>query len=183
MKFEIIRALPKDVEVLNHIMQTVTAGMERAEWFISDDLPYIRAHIGSCPLQKSDQGFILKAVVAEQEQIVGFFMVDFPGATERNLGVYLDLSAEEMERVAHMDSVAILPEYRGHGLQYLLMEAAEKIIAEETDYDILLATVHPENRYSLQNALKHGYEVVREVTKQDVYRRYVLKKGISWLNN
>lgn len=180
MQFEIIRAVPPDAEMLSNIIEAVTAGMEKPEWFISDDLPYIIEHIGSFPIVKSDQGFILKAVVGEEgkECIAGFFMVDFPGVTERNLGTYLNMSEQEQEQVAHMDSVVILPEYRGHGLQYKLMEAAERIIREETDYRILLATVHPDNKYSLRNALAHGFTVAAEVTKC-TYRRYIMRKEMS----
>ncbi len=180
MQFEIVRAVPEDVEMLSDIMEAVTAGMEKPEWFISDDLPYITEHIGSIPIEKKDLGFILKAVVREngKEYIAGFFMVDFPGVTERNLGTYLNMTRNEQEQVAHMDSVVILPQYRGHGLQYKLMEAAEKIIREETDYRILLATVHPDNKYSLRNALAHGFTVAAEVTKC-TYRRYIMRKEIS----
>ncbi|MBQ8816512.1 MAG: GNAT family N-acetyltransferase [Lachnospiraceae bacterium] len=181
MQFKIVRAVPADVQELNHIMETVTAGMEKAEWFISDDMAYIKQHIGNVPLAKEDSGFILKAVVKEQdtERIAGFFMADFSGVTERNLGTYLQMPGTELELVAHMDSVVILPEYRGHGLQCRFIEAAEAIIERETDYRILLATVHPDNRYSLRNVVDKGYQVAAEIVKSGVYRRYILKKEIA----
>lgn len=180
MQFEIVRALKEDVLELNNIMEVVTAGMEKAEWFISDDLSYIRGHIGNVPVAKEDSGFVLKAVTRENgsERIVGFFMVDFPGVTNRNLGTYLNMSETELGLVAHMDSVGILSEYRGHGLQYRCMEVAENIISHETDYRILLATVHPDNKHSLQNAIARGYEVAAEITKGGIYRRFIMRKEI-----
>lgn len=181
IQFEISRAVPADVQELNSIMEAVTAGMEKAEWFISDDLAYIEQHIGKEPLTAEDFGFILKAVVKEQEneRIAGFFMVDFPGITERNLGTYLQIPTQQMGQVAHMDSVVILPQYRGNGLQHRFMQKAEEIIAKETDYRILLATVHPDNRYSLQNVKAMGYQVTAEVMKSGIYHRYILKKELA----
>ena len=77
-----------------------------------------------------------------------------------------------------MDSVVILSEFRGNGLQYKLIAKAEEVIARETDYRILMATVHPENKYSLKNVLAHGYEVAAEALKYGGYPRYIMKKEI-----
>ena len=181
MQFEIIRAVPEDIEELTYIMETVTEGMEKKEWFISDDRDYIEKRISSIPIAKEDLGFILKAVtqVEGKTRIAGFFMADFPGATERNLGTYLDMGKAVMSRVAHMDSVVILPEFRGHKLQYRFLEAAEEVLLKETEYRTLLTTVHPQNQYSLKNVLSMGYEVAAEVMKYGIYRRYILKKEIG----
>lgn len=177
MKFEIKRAGPEDAEKLYEIMQRVADGMEHPEWFVRDDLAYIQAHMGHRPLQKQDAGFILKAV-DEAGNTAGFFMVAFPGLTGKNLGHHLELNQKQLLTVAHMDSVVILPEFRGNGLQYKLIQKAEEILKEETDYRIFMATVHPDNTYSLQNVLSLGYEVVAEALKYGGYRRYILKKEI-----
>lgn len=177
MKFEIKRAVPKEAEGLYEIMQLVADGMEHPEWFVQDDLTYIQAHMGHMPLQKQDAGFILKAV-DEAGNTAGFFMVAFPGLTGKNLGHHLELKQKQLLTVAHMDSVVILPEFRGNGLQYKLIQKAEEVLREETDYRIFMATVHPDNTYSLQNVLSLGYEVVAEALKYGGYRRYILKKEI-----
>lgn len=178
MEFEIKRALPEDVEHLVSIMEEVTKGLSNPSWFIDDDALYIKEHLGHIPVSKEDCGFILKAVCIQngQEEIAGFFMVDFPGPGVRNLGHHISLTEEQLVKVAHMDSVVILPQYRGNKLQYRLMAAAEDILCRETDYTIWMATVHPDNKYSLGNAQAHGYEIVAEVIKYGGYPRYVLKK-------
>lgn len=178
MEFQLIRAVPQDVEELACIMEAVTAGMNNPEWFMDDDLEYIAEHIGHVPLRKEDQGFIIKAVtnVDGQEKIAGFFMVAFPGNIEKNLGHHIGLEGAELLKVAHMDSVVILPQFRGYGLQSKLILAVENVILEETDYHILMATVHPDNKYSLNNMLKHGYEVAAEALKYGGFRRYIIKK-------
>lgn len=181
MYFELVKAAPEDADALFGIMDTVDKGMEHPEWFVSDDLDYIKAHIGSPVWQPSDQGFIIKAVAHEGErsEIAGMFMVAFPGITEKNLGHHIQLGREELLKVAHMDSVAILPKYRGHGLQYDLICKAEEVIRRETNYRILMATVHPENVYSLHNVQKLEYDVVAEAVKYGGYYRYVLLKEID----
>jgi ribosomal protein S18 acetylase RimI-like enzyme len=88
----------------------------------------------------------------------------------------LPLTEENLVKVAHMDSVVILPQYRGYKLQYRLMEAAEDVLCRETEYSIWMATVHPDNKYSLGNVQAHGYEIVAEAMKYGGYPRYVLKK-------
>lgn len=180
MEYEIKRALPEDAEVLISIMEEVTAGLTNREWFIDDDADYIRAHIGHVPVNGEDCGFTLKAVtrIDGKEVVAGFFMVDFPGAGERNLGHHIGLKEDGLARVAHMDSVVILPQFRGHRLQFRLIGAAEEVLQSETDYTIWMATVHPDNRYSLCNVQAHGYEVVAEAVKYGGYRRYVLKKEV-----
>ncbi len=181
MEFDIRRAVPEDAAKLAEIMEAVAAGMERAEWFVQDDRAYMEAHIGSMPLSEEDQGFILKAVTWDAQgnaQIAGFFMVAFPGLTEKNLGHHIALGQEDLLKVAHMDSVVILPEFRGYGLQYQLMDKAEEVLRRETGYRIWMATVHPDNIYSLRNVQSHGYEVVAEAMKYGGYRRYILKKEI-----
>ena len=180
MEFEIVRAVPEDVPRLAYIMESVAAGMNNPEWFIQDDLAYITEHVGHVPLQEEDQGFILKVVtkINGQDEIAGFFMVAFPGLSEKNLGLHIHLEETDLLRVAHMDSVVILPEFRGHGLQYKLIGKAEEIIATESGYSILMATVHPDNKYSLGNVQAQGYEIVAEALKYGGYRRYILKKEI-----
>lgn len=181
MFFEIVRAVSEDVPVLVGIMELVAAGIERQEWFVQDDGAYIADHIGDNPISGADKGFILKAVTKDRqgrEQIAGFFMVDFPGNNKKNLGHFIDLGEDALLKVAHMDSVVILPEYRGYGLQQLLIHKAEAILQAETEYRILMATVHPDNIYSLRNVKQLGYEVAAEAVMYGGYRRYIMKKEI-----
>lgn len=178
MEFEIKRALPEDGDRLTAIMEEVTEGLANPAWFVDDDAEYIKAHVGHIPVKAGDCGFILKAVCMEegQEETAGFFMVDFPGTGDRNLGHHIMLEGEKLIKVAHMDSVVILPKYRGHKLQYKLIEAAEEILRQETDYEIWMATVHPDNKYSLDNVQALGYQIVAEAKKYGGYPRYVLMK-------
>ena len=59
----------------------------------------------------------------------------------------MNLDPEALDRVAHMDSLAVRPGFRGRGLQYQLMASAEQYLMT-TSYCHLMGTVHPDNRYS-----------------------------------
>ena len=86
------------------------------------------------------------------------------------------LFRSELPLVAHMDSVAVLPGYRGHRLQRRLMEAAEKDLTE-SGFKFLMCTVHPDNRYSRNNVISRGYEPVMVKEKYGgIVREIFLKR-------
>ena len=72
--------------------------------------------------------------------------------------------------------VAVHPDYRGQKLQWKLMQEAEKSICQK-HRGILLCTVHPDNRYSLQNVLKQDYTIVKKKEKYGSVR-YILRKDL-----
>lgn len=90
----------------------------------------------------------------------------------------MNLDPEALDRVAHMDSLAVRPRFRGRGLQYQLMASAEQYLMT-TSYCHLMGTVHPDNRYSLGNFLKLGYRIVTTTKKYGGLPRHVLYKSIS----
>ena len=85
---------------------------------------------------------------------------------------------QELSLVAHMDSVAILPEYRGYKLQYRLMQTAEGDLREK-GFRYLLCTVHPDNRYSRDNIVSQGYKSVAVKEKYGGYMREIFLKRIG----
>ena len=66
--------------------------------------------------------------------------------------------------MAHMESAAVSPDYRGYKLQRCLMDEGEKIL-KDTQYKYLMGTAHPENIYSVNNFLQLDYEIVAEDNK------------------
>ena len=98
----------------------------------------------------------------------------YPGLQSFNYGYTVGMAQEELLKVVNMDTAAVHPDYRGQGLQRKLMAYAEKALAEGGER-ILMCTVHPDNRYSLQNVLSQGYQIA---ATQPMYGsvRHVLKK-------
>ncbi len=159
-----------DDEEIYRVMHEVKNSMTDKELYFADDLSYIRETL-------TQKGFALKACT-DKNRIVGFLLVRFPGDEPDNLGYYLNLPPEERRKTAYMDSVAILSDFRGMGLQRELLMAAEKA-KELSPYRYLMATVSPKNPYSLQNFLRLDYRIVCKTTKSNGWERYVLCKNLS----
>ena len=107
------------------------------------------------------------------DRIAAVFCVVYPGLEDFNIGYDLEFSEEELKRVVHMDTAAVHPDYRGRGLQNRMMRHAE----QELQGKILLCTIHPDNRYSLNNVLKLGYTIEKKTERYDSVR-YILRKDL-----
>lgn len=154
------------------LIQTVWNGLTEKEWFIADDELYFHT------ILQGEKGIIYQAVDMEKGILAGVFFVVFPGLGIDNLGRDIGFQKEELLKVVHMDSVAILPSYRGSRLQVRLMQTAEEKL-RELGYTYLMCTVHPENCYSRDNLLKQGYQIVKTGKKYGDLLRHILLKKIS----
>lgn len=159
----------KEADTLAGIIDTVYKALEDPSWFMPDDADYIRL------LMNPEKGCVWKAVEEESKTIAGVFLILFPGEGKENLGNDAGLPEEEKKKVVHVESVAILPEYRGYGLQYRMMRMAEEV-AEKEGYRYLLCTVHPENRFSRDNMVKMGFSSVATKEKYGGFLREVMMK-------
>lgn len=169
-EFQIKRAVYSDVEEIMEVMEKVKADT-KPEWFVSDEREYVEEHI-----EKS--GFILVAKTKD-DKTAGFFMIDFPGQDSRNLGFHLELKGEELNHVAHMDSAAVLADFRGNHLQEELMRRGEELLNEMGGYRYRMCTVCPENRYSLYNLQKRGYMILMTTEKYGGLQRHIMYKDIE----
>ncbi|WP_312446357.1 GNAT family N-acetyltransferase [Lacrimispora sp.] len=172
MEFLIERAVLEDYQIVADMIQSVWQQIQQKDWFVADDSEY------TCHTLKEGNGIGYKAFEADSGALAGVFIAALPGSGEENLGRDIGLSEEELGKVAHMESVAILPGYRGNGLQYSLMKTAEEELLKQ-GYRYLMCTVHPENRYSKNNMIKQGYEVVLTKEKYGGYLRDILLKKLS----
>ena len=137
------------IEDLPVIMRTMHKALELVEdksWYAVDSEEFVKNCI-------EKQGFTLKALVGGE--FAGFLTVRYPWKDDDNLGDYIGLSDDEKMYVAHMESAAVLPEYR-----------------------YVMGTAHPDNIFSVNNFLKLGYEIVADVKKYGGLRRYVFSQTI-----
>lgn len=173
--FTIRRAVLQDAGAIFGLMESVKAGMEHPEWYVTDSRAYIESHLET-------EGIVMVAEASDGD-LAGYFIVDFPSVRLRdsedqqndNLGKELKLGETDLRLVAHMDSSAVNPKYRGHHLQWKMLEAAEAALAEYP-YQHYLCTVHPENHSSLNTMLRAGYVIVRTKEKYSGFLRHVLYK-------
>lgn len=171
MEFQIDRAEVSDYIAIAEVIQKVYESMENKEWYVADNADYTYKMLST----GMGMGYIARC--RENGEIAGIFMVTFPGDSENNLGNDIGLSREQLLKTAHMDSAAVLPKYRGNHLQYLLMQKAEAVL-RALGYHYLLCTIHPDNRYSKENALRQGYRVMKTTEKYGGYLRDILMKVI-----
>ncbi len=105
--FQVEKADEGDYQVFAHIIQTAWAAMDQKEWFVADNADYIYQMLAT------GKGIGYKAVDPAADVVAGVFVAVIPGLDENNMGYDVGLPAEELSLVAHMDSVAVLPKYRG----------------------------------------------------------------------
>ena len=157
-----------DLTTIMEIMHTALELVEDKSWYAVDSEEFV----GKCI---EGQGFTLKAMV--DGNIAGFLTVRYPWKDDDNLGDYIGLSEEEKMFVAHMESAAVLPEYRGLRVQNQLMAKGFELL-KETEYKYVMGTAHPDNIFSVNNFLKLGDEIVADVKKYGGLRRYVFNQTI-----
>lgn len=172
MEFSIERAYLNESQVLAEIIESSFREIERKEWFVADDWESIR-----CLLQE-EKGIAYKAVERSTGAVAGVLIAAMHGMGEENLGHDIGLAKEELKTVAHMESVAVLPKYRGYGLQYSLMQEAQKELVIR-GFRYLMCTIHPDNIYSKSNAVRQGYEVVMTKEKYGGYIRDIFLKKLD----
>ena len=154
-----------DLERFLKFTHDVRDAMPETAWFALDPDEEMRelTAAGDMEFWMAELGSRLAAV----------FSIIRPGLRDFNLGYELGLTESELLRVTHMDTAAVHPDFRGRGLQRRMMAQAER----ELTGRILLCTIHPDNRYSLENALKLGYRIEKRIERYDSVR-YVLRKDL-----
>lgn len=171
MNFVIQKATPEMYPDIVSLIRTVYNSMKQKEWYAADNDEY------TLEMLLSRRGTAFVAIEEKTAALAAVFMVTYPGQSDENLGLDIALPSEELLLVAHMDSAAVLPSYRGHKLQQRLMKFAETHL-QDNGYRYLCCTIHPENKYSLNSALSLGYQIMTTCEKYGGYLRAVLMKAL-----
>lgn len=165
MDIQIRKIGKEEVHKYLEFLHEVKALMEQDEWFFLDPDEEV--------YEMMEQDAMGIWLAQDGERIAAVFCVVYPGMKEFNLGYDLGFSEDDLHRVVHMDTVAVHPDYRGQGLQHRMMLHAE----QELTGRILMCTIHPDNKYSLNNVLKQGYTIKMRVEKYGSIR-YILQKNL-----
>ena len=163
---EIRKALASDAPQIFSIMNAVANETKDTGRFIGDSLQYIISHI-------ENDGCIF--VCESTGAIAGFIIIDIPGDKPHNLGLDIGLSGNKLTTVAHMDSIALLPKFRGLGISKALIQHGEEYL-KGLGYTNFLATVHPDNAASLNSFLSLGYKIKSTVPKYGNFLRHIIYK-------
>lgn len=157
-----------DAYKIQTIMQRVYCGMEDKTLYVVDSLDHVRRVL-------SEKGFAILAY--DGENLIGVLLVCRPHRDE-NYGNDIGLSKSLFRHVLHMESVAIMPEYRGRNLFSEMLEFAEFNI-NEREYNFLMATASPYNTASCKTLERNGYRAKVSCLKYDGLRRFVYLKVLN----
>lgn len=171
MQFQIVEASADDAEIIAQVISAVWEELEDKSWYVADNADYTQK------ILSSGKGKAYLALAEENAEIAGILLVTTPGMDPDNLGHEIGMDPDALMQVAHMESAAVLSKYRGNHLQYELMKNAESSLKSK-GYHYLMCTIHPDNRYSLQNAQNLGYQIIDTKKKYGGYIRHILKKEI-----
>ena len=119
------------------------------------------------PILNKDNAYFIK----KQNEVIALFVAtcDIPDVLkEYELSNY---------NVMLIDSIMVIEKFRGYGLQRKVLEFLFKRV-KELKLDGLVATVHPDNIYSLNNFLSSGYEIINKLIIHGG-TRYILYKNIK----
>ena len=147
---KIIRVGRERLREAYEIVNKVDQKMNIPEWFVAE--PYEEFDFW----MKEERGLLYLAVDEEGKAGAMFFGI-LPGA--------------------HPDKAAVLPEFRGHHLQYEMMQHAE-VDLRQMGYQYLLCTVHPKNVFSRSNVMKQGYQKMLTKEKYGGFLRDIWMKNI-----
>jgi ribosomal protein S18 acetylase RimI-like enzyme len=102
----------------------------------------------------------LFGLASSQGALVAYAVLGLPTASDiGNFGRLIGLAESELGLVAHLDGAAVVPEWRGHGLQRALL-VRRVACAVCLGRRHLLATVAPANHHSLRNATGLGLRII-----------------------
>lgn len=167
--FRIRPGMHADVPTIREIMEISLNSLKCKDWYYIDGTTeeWLHKHV-------SDEGFILMAEDRVGKE-VGFLVVRYPYSASDNLGEYLGDAELNMNTIAHMESVAVLPEFRGNGLQCTLVTHAEGMLHKNIKH--MMCTVHRDNGPSLNSFLRCGYKAIANLpAKYGNLPRYVMHK-------
>jgi GNAT superfamily N-acetyltransferase len=103
-------------------------------------------------------GAKILGVFNQSQELIAYRYVGFPGYDNKNLGYDVKLPKKELDKVVHLETTVVHPDYRGNGLQSLTLQEIIPVV-KEMGYKHLLCTVSPQNYFSLFNIMKSGLKI------------------------
>lgn len=170
-EIEIFQAGRESLEEAVRLVQNTAEKMKEKSWFVAESLEEFDRWM------RKDQGWLYVAKDCSSGQLAGMFFVVLPGMEEENLGYDIGMQGRQLYECAIMDTVVVLPEYRGMHLQYEMMQTAERKLHKE-GYRYLLCTVHPENKFSRENVKRQGYKKILTKEKYGGFLRDIWMKEL-----
>ena len=133
-------------------------------------------------LEDLSQGGMIIGVFNSVEELISYRYISFPGHSKKNLGYDIHLDSSQLNKVVHLETTLVSPDYRGNRLQSLTLSKAIDLI-EPMKMKHLLCTVSPYNIFSLYNIMNAGLSIKALKRKygdgHDGVWRFILHKNIN----
>lgn len=128
-------------------------------------------------------GAMIIGVYNAVDELISYRYISFPGNSSKNLGNDIYLMNRDLDKVVHLETTLVSPDYRGNRLQTLTLNKAIELI-EPMDMKHVMCTVSPYNLFSLYNIMSAGLNI-RALKKKygeeagNGMWRFILHKDLS----
>ncbi len=133
-------------------------------------------------LEDLSQGGMIIGVFNSVEELISYRYISFPGHSKKNLGYDIHLDSSQLNKVVHLETTLVSPDYRGNRLQSLTLSKAIDLI-EPMKMKHLLCTVSPYNIFSLYIIMNAGLSIKALKRKygdgNDGVWRFILHKNLN----
>jgi ribosomal protein S18 acetylase RimI-like enzyme len=109
--------------------------------------------------------------------LIAYNVLYFPGVDGDNFGTDIDLPSDELDKVVHMETVAVHPAFRGNSLQRKMGGVHLRTI-QEMGYEHVCCMVSPKNHPSLQNIFSNGLVIKALKIKFGWRLRYIMHRNL-----
>lgn len=154
-----------DLDTILELQERISAGMNDPDWFVATS-------------RKENSIFLTSPNtimgVFDGERLIAFGSVVFPGMDDSNLAWDLEWPEEQALHCATLDTIVVDAEYRGLGLQRMIIQICVKYLRGIMPDCTILTTICPDNIYSLRNGLAEGFEILMRKLKYGGVDRYIL---------
>lgn len=170
MRYEMRHIDERNLDGIMKLQDIVSQRLKDREIFRTHSADYFIAHLR---MNSSSIGAFT------DDGLIAYSILYFPGENEDNFGRDISLHADEMNRVAHLATVAVHPAYRGNSLQKSMyavsLDAARKMGCKH-----VCCMVSPKNFVSLQNIFSHGFLIKALKMKFDRRLRYIMHRHLDY---
>lgn len=168
-KITIRKANISDVDEIYNLIETIYNGMEHKEWysytkkkerynlFINDGYCYVACY---------------------KDKIIGYFLTYILREDGTDFYKLVTEHYGNNENIIEVINYGILPDYRGLGLQEKMLMQLENDV-KGTEGKHFVVTIHPDNKYSLNNMIKRGYNIIITTKLYGGLDRHILTKNID----
>ena len=121
VSMQLRRCTPEQAPAVYALQNEVRAAMPDPEQFVPDTLENITAYVRNDLCIGAWQG----------SRLGGYLIVRFCGRSAHNYAAFMDVPRTEWEHWANADSAIVHADFRGNGLQRLMLEAALPLFPEK----------------------------------------------------